>query len=334
MITVEEKIKELLDLLKDIGLDYNWLIAVVSLSAQEVAIKKKLDELGEPYEEEDFQKIADKLLNIMKKRKIEVPNILLSIARSYRHIRAKLLHDPHRTMLSITEAEAVFNNTKALIKTLFKKELKELSIPKFIDLLITLSSDHSLLNQQVIEFSNFNETTKKQIFESIMNRIVLLKQTEVATHEGLFVFLKAALQRETNITLQGELFKIILYRTSVIPSHATEIKEKLLSIIAELTKLSHIEQLVRNERNLINIILAEYEASNSFTVAGWNAEIIANLASILNDEEIERVVHAILSNDQITYSWKARPFLRKIFSLHRNRIPKEEIRKLEEILEE
>lgn len=111
MATVEEKLRNLLELLKDIGLDVNWLIAVASLSAQEIAIKRKLNELVASYGEEDFQTLASKLVKIMEERKMEVPHIiLLSVARSYRHIRAKVLHDPHKTRLSIEEAKAIFNN--------------------------------------------------------------------------------------------------------------------------------------------------------------------------------------------------------------------------------
>ena len=61
-----EKMRELLDVLKDLGLDLNWIIAVAALSAQEIAIKRKLDELGEPYGERDFQKLANNLTNAMK----------------------------------------------------------------------------------------------------------------------------------------------------------------------------------------------------------------------------------------------------------------------------
>jgi len=66
--SVEEKVNNLLNVLKDIGLDFNWLLGIVSLSAQEIAIKKKLDELGESYGEEDFQKLADKLIKSMEER--------------------------------------------------------------------------------------------------------------------------------------------------------------------------------------------------------------------------------------------------------------------------
>ncbi len=307
-----------MDVLKNIGLDFNWLLVIVSLSAQEIAIKRKLDELGESYGEEDFQSLASKLIRVMKERKMEVPHILLSIARSYRHIRAKVTHDPHKARLNDEEAEAIFNNTKALIRTLFRRELGAVNIPKFIDSILDSS-----LEQKAREFSNFNEITKKQIFEAIMDKIALLDWKKVEIHKELFDFLKNTLKMETDIVLQSEFFGILLRRTLI---GISEGKEKLLSIIAEFTRLSHIRAFIKG-RNLVNPILAEYESSGSFIIAGWNAEVIRNLAPILTNEEINRVVDAALSNDQITCSYNARPFLKKFLSLYRNKISEEKAKK-------
>jgi len=327
MTTVEEKqLRDLLELLKDIGLDINWLIAVTSLSAQEIVIKRKLNELGAPYKEEDFQALADKLVKIMEEKEGESPHILLSIARSYRHIRAKVLHDPYKTRLSSEEAKAIFNNTEALFKTLFRKEIEAVSIPKFID-----SITSSPLNQKLEEFNNFNETDKKRVYEAIMDRITLLSREEIETNKSLFEFLKATLKAETNIALQVDLFEIMLYRALL--ATLPPAKEKLLPIIAEFTKLSHIKEFIR-KKNLVNAILTEYEASNSFMIAGSNAEIVLNLVPILNRAEINRVVEAALSNDQITYSWSARPHLKKFLSLCQDKISKKKVKKLKKILEE
>ncbi|MEM0057097.1 MAG: hypothetical protein QW612_05650 [Candidatus Bathyarchaeia archaeon] len=317
----EEKLENLLEVLKNINLDFNWLLAVVSLSAQEIAVKKKLDELGESYGEEDFQILANKLIQAMEKKGIEIPHILLSIVRSYRHIRAKIMHDPHKVRLNIDEAGAIFNNTDALVKTLFKREPEIVNIPRFIDSIIS-----SPLAEKVREFSNFDDATKKQVFEAIMNKIALLDWKEVEIYKELFEFLRSALKMEVNATLQGELFEILLYRVVTNPLFG---KEKLLSIVAEFTRLSHIKKLIK-ERKLVNLLIVEYETSGSFIIAGWNAEIMLNLADILNEEEINRVIDAALSNDQITYSWSARSSLKKFLSMHRDKIQKEKAKKLED----
>lgn len=69
-------------------------------------------------------------------------------------------------------------------------------------------------------------------------------------------------------------------------------------------------------------------------IAGLNAEIMLNLADILNEEEINRVIDAALLNDQITYSWSARPLLKIFLSMYRDKIQKEKAKKLEEMFKE
>jgi len=325
MTESEEKLGSLLELLKEMGLDINWLIAVTSLSAQEIAIKRKLKELGASFgEEDDFQKLTTNLIRIMEEKKIEVPHILISVIKSYRHIRAKLLHDPDTTKLRIEEAEAIFNNTLALFKTLFQTETK-IKIPEFIDS-ITIST----LNQKYEEFSNFNETVKKQVFTSILDRLSNLNWDEVDTHKVLFDFLRIALKAETSTTLQEELFEIIIRKLPTITFYS---KEKILPIIAEFTKISHIKEFIRRKK-LVNTLLTEYETSNSFMIAGFNAEIMLNLSSILDDREINRVMEAVLNNDQIAYSWSAKTHLRKLLQLHQNKISKEILNKVRELLED
>jgi hypothetical protein len=145
-------IDELLKVLKNIGLNAYWLLAASSLAAQEVAVKKKLDELGVPYGEGDFQAIAEKLTNAMKERKIAVPEILLSISRSYRHIRAKIMHVP-QARLDLDEAKAILYNTDALIRTLFK--VNPLEISEFIQ-----SISKSSLRESLDKFGTFNAEKK------------------------------------------------------------------------------------------------------------------------------------------------------------------------------
>ena len=80
-----EKLNNLLEILNDVNLDYNWL-----------------------------------------------PHILLSVSRSYRHIRAKLIHVGHKTKLSNEEAATIIYNTDALVKICLENQEWRL---KFNDLL-------------------------------------------------------------------------------------------------------------------------------------------------------------------------------------------------------
>ena len=57
----------------------------------------------------------------MEERGIDVPHILLSIARSYRHIRAKIMHDPHKTRLNTEESKAIFRNNGSFYKVIIQE---------------------------------------------------------------------------------------------------------------------------------------------------------------------------------------------------------------------
>ena len=176
MHSKEEKLNNLLEVLKSIDLDFNWLLALTSLSAQEIVIKRKLESLGESYDEQDFQMLAEKLIKTMESRGIEPPHILLSIVRADRHIRAKIIHDPHKTRLNAAEANAIFTNTVALINTLFNVVTlktssgvtkKKISIKAFL-----LSKTPESYSQKILaigyyleKYENFSSFTAKDLEE-------------------------------------------------------------------------------------------------------------------------------------------------------------------------
>ena len=182
----DQKVDNLLKVLKGTNLDFNWILAVTSLSAQEIAIKRKLDELGESYGEEDFQKLAEKLVDVMRREGIRTPEILLSIARSYRHVRAKVMHNPHKTKLTSEEAHAIFYNTEALIKTLFAETIDQIETFQFVE-----SIDSPLtLKKLVDEYARFGKERRKQIVCTIIDKISLMNWSEVRDHWKLLAFLK------------------------------------------------------------------------------------------------------------------------------------------------
>lgn len=319
-----QRLSQLKEILKNVGLDFNWLYAVSALSAQEIAVKKKLNELGETYGEEDFQKIAEKLIDVMNKRKMEPPDILLSIARSYRHIRAKVIHAPHKTRIKKEEADAIFNNTLALIMIL-SKNMAETDLNGFIE-----SIDISCMEQRLKEFSKFDEQIKIHTFEKIMNKFSLLESWEELTGSNqLFDFIKAALKMEPDIKVQGSLFETILNGTLIIsPSWG---KEKLLHVIAEFTRLSNLRELIKS-KGYIGTIISEFEMSNSFDLASINAEVLLNIANFLDTAQINRVADAILSNDQIYGSYGARSSIKKFISIHSSKIDASKMKQLDELL--
>jgi len=110
-------------------------------------------------------------------------------------------------------------------------------------------------------------------------------------------------------------------------SEPSSSRERLLSLIAELTKLSSIKDFIRKKKYLEPLI-TEFETSNSFNVAGYNAEIMLNLATLFDKQQVIRIVEASLSNPQIHYSWKARTKLEKFLAIHKDKIPLEKLKKL------
>ncbi len=311
-------IRELLAMLKRIGLDEYWLLAVSSLIAQEIAVKKKLDELNVQYGDDDFQKIADKLIDAMKKRGREPPEILLSIIRSYRFTRARLLHDPHKTAIGEKDAIAIFNNTRALIEDLLCNSITKFDINNFIKDVDT-SLDSSLKT-----FNEYDKRMKKELFQRIMEFIPDTSQEEIQKSK-LFDFIESAIKVETDESLQAELFEILLLKAISLSNSAyNPAYERLLSVMANLTKLGSIKSFIR-KKGYIKPLIAIFETSNSFRLAQINAEIMLNLSSLLDSEHLDRIINASIDNDQILYSFGAQRALGKLFDLNKDKIPQEKL---------
>jgi hypothetical protein len=111
------------------------------------------------------------------------------------------------------------------------------------------------------------------------------------------------------------------------------IREKLLRIIAELTELGSIKKFLK-EGGRIEQLIRAFEASDSFEEAAVNAAILLNLSSFLNEEQVNRIVDASLSNDQIHHSRGAKYNLKRILILHKDKIQEDKLRKLYEAFKE
>lgn len=315
---------DFLSVTKPIDMDIHWLITVASLSAQEIAIKRKLFELTGTYiEGADFQKTVTSLTAEIKKRKQKVPNILLTIGRSYTPIRAKILHDPNECQCSKDEAELMVKNTTLLIKTLFKQNILQTNVIAFFK---TLNKD--TVEEKVIEFSHFEVSLKKQIFENILEKLAL-------SHDGInkysdhFVFLKRALVSEMEIEIQKELLQIIL---SKYPVHGMLGRNQLIfSAISELTSLESIRIDIRNNK-LIDPLISEFRSSGSYADAGVNTKIIFDFLPELNDSQLNEVIDAAINNRQIYDSVKAVGYLRTIITASHGRVSAEKIKRLEELI--
>jgi len=259
----------------------------------------------------------------MKKNSLEVSEILLSISRSYRHIRAKIIHAPHKAKISPEEAEAIFHNTEALLRILFKKDIGP-NIRKFIESIYQLNQSKTLR-----AFNGFSLETKKRVFEAIFDRISLLDWNEIVANEALFDFVKDALKTESSNATRNELFSTLLHMTLV--SKSPFASERLLQLIADLTKLSSIRNFLKRSGK-INQIITEFEDSSSFAMAKATSEILLNLSPILDKDQMNKIVDASLSNDQIHDSWGARQNLKKLLVAHQSDVSQDKSKKLLEAL--
>lgn len=317
MSSGDSLIKELLNMLEEIDLDLYWLLAASSLIVQEIAVKKKLDELGIPYND-DFQVIANSLIDAMERKGEEIPEILISIIRSYRHIRGKLLHSPHKAMIKEEDAIAMLNNTRALIKDLFGKSTTKFNINDYIES-INASPELSLKT-----FMEFNKRTKKEVFQRIIERISEMSPDEVQRSK-LFDFIDSVIKAELDESLQIEFFQMLLLKAIRFSSSIyNPAYERLLSIIANLVKLGPIKGFIKSTGHIKSLI-GMFEASSSFRIAQINAEILFNLSPLLDSEHLNRIVDASISNEQILYSFGAQRILNKLFDSNKDKIPREKL---------
>ena len=136
----------------------------------------------------------------------------------------------------------------------------------------------------------------------------MMKWDEITSNEKIFEFVESLL-----LKLQGNLRSEFCERflKKVFFSVGIHCKERLLMIVSKITKMGKIQQLIK-EKNYIDAILAEFETSNSFNEASLNASIVMNFADTLSEEQINRIVNAAISNDQITYSWGAQNVLKNL----------------------
>jgi hypothetical protein len=134
---------------------------------------------------------------------------------------------------------------------------------------------------------------------------------------------------ELDVEIQKELLKTILFKSPLRGS--LFIKKKILSAISELTYLESVRIDIRNNK-LIDSIILEFENSRSFDIAGINAKIIVDFLSLLDNNQLLRVVDAAIKNRQIYQSGNAQGFLKQITVLCGDRIPEDKIKKLDELI--
>ena len=307
--------------LRILGLDVNWVVSVAALCAQELAIRKKLESLGVMPGEQDFQKIAGSLAKKIREEGQKCPDILLSLARAYPHIRGKLVHQGYKSPLYDAEVESIVVNTIGLVETLFQVLPSKEDTYQLAEVLLNLSDDE--LTSKIEEL---NARERKEVFLVLMERLTLLDWNQPD-------------YREMNRRIRQIVKTIIKVKTEdmaalidvAIQRFSAAVPDLIMEVLGEVGHIHSVVSLLQ-EKGYANWVVSRFISSNSFADASFNARVITKIGSALNDSQIEDIFEAIATNDQIQYSWGAREYLTSFISLHKSRVDPALFTKVQESL--
>jgi len=297
----DKSTERLIKALDKIGLDVNWRKAVIALCAQENAIRKKLKIFGEKSGDQDFQKVAELLQKKMKEEGQEPPDILLSLARSYPHIRGKLVHSGYLKSIDYREVESILINTSGLIEILFETMPKELNQYQTAQMLLELEEGN--LKPKLDELST---DERKGIF------IALLEMYTLADDISELNEIKAVLLTIIKFKI-NEIYQLIdvsIQRYESVVPHSL--------IIDLLKKVVHLPSVVNylKKKGYTNWIVSCFVESGSFIEASERADIILKIHSILTETQIQSVLMAIVENSQIYGSFGVKRKLSSFVEQH------------------
>lgn len=322
---LQDELEKLFDVIRTIGLKPEWALCIVSLALQEIAIKKKLEELGEAViYESDFQAIAEQLEKAYKNRDLECPLILMSIIRSERHIRAKLIHEGHHYEVSEGDCRAIINNTISLIDSLFPSYPE--NIPGILERL-KICTDESIGNV----LSELDSEVVNALIKGILDKMVLSNSwSDVREQKYLYIVLDKSLKIGTNTD------KIRRYSYIIEPLLNETLgawESRVLEIVKSISNLSFIQQWIL-KNNIINGFIEFFGFSHQFIDAARRSELIFNLSSLMNVEQLNRVLDVSIKNKQIYGSWRAQEILNKLISKFKTQLDASKIKELEEKMKE
>jgi hypothetical protein len=303
-----------------LGLNRNWVLGVIALCAQEIAIRKKLESLGITAGDQDFQKVAKLLVDHIEQIGEKPPDILLSLARAYPSIRGKLVHWGYKTKLYDAEVRSIIENTIGLIETLFVEMPKKTDIYQLVETLLT-SKDGELTSK----ISKLDTIQREKVVFALIERYLLLDWSRPDYYE-----MKEKIERIIKAVIKSlksediaSLLNVIIKRFSAVAP------DLIMEILGEVSVLSSVLDMLREE-NYTDWIVYCFATSRNFNSAGVNAMMIANIGPILSDSQIERVFQAILENDQIRYSWSARPYLVNFIAMYSKRVNPNLLKRIQE----
>ena len=190
---------------------------------------------------------------------------------------------------------------------------------------------HSL---QIIDDATITQTVKdmefdvlKKTYNEMLEGIALFDIAGGAKeYANIFKFLKEAVLERTREE-GAELFETLLnwYFGTSTPM----CKSAILEIIAYLTRSQDLKEIASRHKGEL---VAEFCRSDSYDLAGTNAEIMQNMKSVLSSNDCTRIVDFSLSNSQINCSFSARQTLLKLIPSCEGKVDQKKIDKVYEIL--
>jgi hypothetical protein len=176
---------------------------------------------------------------------------------------------------------------------------------------------------QAIDKPTITQTIKQMDFEllkrtylDVLDGVSFLKVTGSSENENIFCFIQEAILERDRME-GADLFEMLFkwYFGTTTPYCRYEI----LKILATLTTLRHLKEIAVKEDRTSDFV-AEFGRSDSYAIAGINAEILQNLKSSLSENDCKRIVDFSIANDQIHCSYSAKNYLVKLLPTCETRV--------------
>lgn len=306
----DQRFSRLTKALEIVGLDSNWALSVIALCAQEIAIRKKLEDLGTSSGEEDFQKIAGALEETLKQNGQDPPNILLSLARAYPHIRGKLVHSGHKNPLYDADVDSILTNSIGLIETLFRLVPENEGIQLLAEELLTLRENESLLKT-----AKLDPNQKRGVTLALIEKSSSLDWNVSGSSE------KQRRIKETTRSIANSLDPedTVVLLSAAIDQFGAAAPSLVMELVAATCHVSSVMRFLQKKR-YTDWIVSRFVNSKSYDEASVNSKAIARINSVLTKPQIKQILNAISENDQIRDSWGAKDNLKSFIGLHKGKV--------------
>ena len=289
-----------------LNLDSNWAMSVVALCAQEIAIRKKLEDMGDSPGELDFQKVAETLEKRLRDSGLDPPNVLLSLARAYPRIRGKLVHWGHIGQVYDGDVDGIIANTIGLVETLFLSMKASENMSHVADALLGVNDEKfaSKIGELIPE-------QKRKVTLALIERLSSLDWNQ----PGYFDTKRKTEEAVKSIARSLDPDDLTTLLDTAIQRFGVSQPSLVMRMVGETCHHTTVMRFLQ-KRNYADWIVSRFVNSNSYDEASVNAKVVANIASILSTSQIQQILGAASENSQIRDSWGARSYLKDFIALH------------------